>query len=201
VISPAVDGLIELTQTVAAVFEACGVTYYASHPLTNLLMGQSNATGNLVIVAVLKPSQSEVLIQELTAEFRTDPTEIHQTASGERSGFGLTHLQSWQLVEVWQSRADAFSKAKMARRLQYSLPSPMPHTQTTCRASIWLGSVEDTILEELLTQGGRSGQRWQNLLELLKFQAAYLDYAYLGEWANWLGVSQILSWALLEAEI
>ncbi|MFM7425513.1 MAG: hypothetical protein ACKO7W_11055 [Elainella sp.] len=186
-----VEQLIEFATAVANALEACGSSYYVAHGLTDLLLGQSAVQGNLVLVAALQPEQAEQLVSRLS-RFHIEPADVVQSAAGDLGGFGIVHPQHHQIAEVWRHPADEFSCAKMARRQSCEIGG----------LSLWLCSPEDAILDKLiLEQGGRSGQRWTGLLEILRTQAAGLDYTYLGEWAARLGVSPVLSWALIEAEI
>ncbi len=186
-----VEQWIEFAGAVAQVLEDCGSAYYVTQMLADLLLGQSCADGNLVLVAALQPDQGEQLASQLSC-FYIEPADVVQSAVGELGGFGIVHPQHRQIAEVWRHPADEFSRTKMARRRPYEISG----------LSLWLCSPEDAILDKLvLEQDGRSGQRWLGLLEILRAQAAGLDYLYLGEWASRLGVAQVLSWALIEAEI
>jgi hypothetical protein len=65
-----------------------------------------------------------------------------------------------------------------------------------------VASAEDAILTKLewFELGGRSSARqWQDLLGILKQQGAALDGAYLAQWADVLGVRDLLEQALVEA--
>jgi hypothetical protein len=186
-----IDQLIEFAAAVAHVLEDCGSAYYVTQMLADLLLGQASAQGNLILVAALQPNQAEQLVSRLS-HFHIAPADVVQSAAGELGGFGIVHPQHRQIAEVWRHRTDEFSCIKMARRQPYEIAG----------LSLWLCSPEDVILDKLvLEQGGRSGQRWSGLLDILRAQAAELDYAYLGEWSSRLGVSHVLSWALIEAEI
>lgn len=186
-----VEQLIEFASAIATALEACGSSYYVTHRLADLLLGQSSAQGNLILIAALQPEQAEQLVGRLSS-FHIEPADVVQSAAGNLGGFGVVHPQHHQIAEVWRHLTDEFSCAKMARRQLYEING----------LSLWLCSPEDAILDKLiLEQVGRSGLRWSGLLEILRTQAAALDYTYLGEWAARLGVSHVLSWALIEAEI
>lgn len=188
-----IDRLIGFTEELASVFEQCSIPYYAGHPLTSLLLGELSSEDNLVIVATITADQVPELVQSMPDHLYSDLSQISQALSGEGSGFGIVDATQQQMAEVWLSLPDEFSLSKMTRRVQY------PGN----RHSIWLCSAEDTVLDKLILEQyrDRSGPHWRGLMEVLKKQSSYLDYTYLGEWATRLGLSHILSLALLEAEI
>jgi hypothetical protein len=65
-----------------------------------------------------------------------------------------------------------------------------------------IASAEDTVLAKLQwyrDTGGVSDRQWNDVLGVLKVQAAALDRAYLDEWARELSLTDLLRRALDEA--
>jgi hypothetical protein len=65
-----------------------------------------------------------------------------------------------------------------------------------------VASAEDAILTKLewFEVGGRSSARqWNDILGIVKQQGVALDFTYLGQWADVLGVRDLLERVLVEA--
>lgn len=188
-----IDQLSQFASDVASVLEAQMLPYYVSNPLASSLLGYPLAHPNkLILIAAISPEQVSGLTANLIERFFVNPADIQQ-AVHEGSGFALRHLEHHQTAEIWLQQPDEFSIDKMERRIGYSAGNGQ---------NLWLCSPEDAILDKLLFEiGGRSHPGWTGLIELLRIQSSGLDYAYLGDWSVRLGLSQLVSAALLEAEI
>ena len=86
---------------------------------------------------------------------------------------------------------DDFSRQQIARRIW--VQSDIPGLQGIEFA---VASAEDTILAKLVwfRKGGEASERqWHDILGVVAVQGARLDQAYLREWADRLGVSDLLT--------
>jgi hypothetical protein len=188
-----IDQFSQFALEIATVLDIHQLPYYVGNPLASALWRYPwTEPTKLVLVVAIKSEHCSALTANLIKQFFVNPTDVQQ-AIHRGSGFTLRHLQHQQIAEIWLQQADEFSADKMNRRLQYSVPNS---------PTLWLCSPEDAILDKLLFEvSGRSHPGWPGLIQMLKVQSPYLDYAYLGDWSTRLGLSQLLSWALLEAEI
>jgi hypothetical protein len=69
---------------------------------------------------------------------------------------------------------------------------------------VWTCTAEDIVLQKLLwfEKGGKvSRQQWDDLLGVLKVNAATLDFEYLRQWSDELGIAPLRQEALAEADI
>ena len=69
-------------------------------------------------------------------------------------------------------------------------------------AIVYIATAEDTVLAKLVwfRKGGEvSDRQWSDVLGILKLQANQLDYQYMQEWSERLGVRDLLHKALGEA--
>jgi hypothetical protein len=85
----------------------------------------------------------------------------------------------------------------MARRQRKSVGDSSP-------VQLFFASAEDTVLAKLewYRKGGCvSDRQWRDLLGVLKVQSAALDKSYMREWANTLGVTDLLSRAFEDADL
>ena len=65
-----------------------------------------------------------------------------------------------------------------------------------------MASAEDVVLHKLAwyrSGGAISGRHWKVVLGILEVQPGRLDLAYLGRWADELGLNDLLQSALSEA--
>lgn len=66
----------------------------------------------------------------------------------------------------------------------------------------WVISPEDLVLQKLLWgSSSKSEKQWRDVLGILKLQAESLNYGYLAQWAEYLGLVDALIQALTEAGI
>ncbi len=109
-----------------------------------------------------------------------------------RSGraFNVIHLKGAFKFDMFPVGEDRFARSELARRR---------YTTTTITGleniEFPVASAEDTILAKLawFRKGGEvSDQQWHDILGVIRVQAGRLDLGYLQEWAEELGVADLL---------
>ncbi|MBD2462577.1 hypothetical protein H6G89_16145 [Oscillatoria sp. FACHB-1407] len=72
--------------------------------------------------------------------------------------------------------------------------------QLSEQQELYFASPEDTILNKLRWgKRSQSEKQWRDVLGILKVQVENLDYGYMADWANQLGILDDLQQALTEA--
>jgi hypothetical protein len=84
--------------------------------------------------------------------------------------------------------------------------SPVPHMESRGLRLMWISiaSPEDILLgkPDWYRQGGQiSEQQWNDVLGLLKVQHIFLDWEYIQQWAEKLGLTDLLANAMNEAGV
>jgi hypothetical protein len=174
-------------------FERLGITYYVGGSVSSSLHGLARRSQDVDVIAEIGPGQVHSLVQALQRDYYVDE-QAWQAAVRRGLPYNIIHLGTMLKVDLMPLKRRAFSREE-ARRAQ-------PHLLEAGTHPVRVASAEDAILTKLewFELGGRSSARqWQDLLGILKQQGAALDGAYLAQWADVLGVRDLLEQALVEA--
>jgi hypothetical protein len=186
-----IEDPLSLASMIANRLESLGINYYIGGSLVSSLLGESRYSEDLDLVIEVAPYQSSDLIQALENEFYISEIAVEDALYGRCTSFNIISLASSEKIDLFIARTDPFSRSKMARRIKYSLSN---------RTSVWLCSAEDIILQKLLWgKASRSEKQWRDVLGVLKVQCETLDYSYLTDWADELGLLDSLTQALTQS--
>jgi hypothetical protein len=112
-----------------------------------------------------------------------------------RSSCNLIHRTTGFKVDLFLRRDRAFSRAEMERARTVELAPGV---------NMRVASAEDCVLSKLewYEKGGQvSDRQWRDVLGVIKEQGASLDLNHLQDWAQKLGLVELLARALREAGI
>lgn len=182
---------IQVTLQVVSAFNRLEIPYLIGGSLASAVHGIVRATMDADLVADIKPEQVLPLVALLEGEFYIDAQMIHD-AIQHTSSFNLIHLETMFKVDVFILRQRAFDINQMQRRIPQSLgdaPGELAYFSTA----------EDIILAKLewfLAGGETSERQWRDILGVLDIQSDRLDFEYLRNWAEKLGMQDLLQRAL-----
>ena len=182
--------LLAVSRVVAA-FEALGVEYLVGGSLASSVFGEPRQTLDADLVARLFGRHAQPLVERLSKEFYADLPAI-ENAIQTQGSFNLIHLETVTKVDVFVRWRDPFGQSQFARRQKKSVGQVPP-------LELFFASAEDTVLAKLewYRKGGCiSDKQWRDLLGVLKVQGVALDRAYLTDWADKLGIADLLQRAL-----
>jgi hypothetical protein len=191
---PAPSEIFQVTRRVAAALDAAGVRYFLGGSVASALYGEARSTRDVDLVAAMLTHQVEPFLAAVGDGFYADATAI-RTAVAARCSFNVIHLETMVKVDIFIFKADPFGRSQFARRTPRQLSPDDP-------TSIYVASAEDTVLAKLQWYregGGVSDRQWNDVLGVLKVQAATLDRAYLEEWARELALTDLLRRAFDDA--
>ncbi|MFN8499922.1 MAG: hypothetical protein U0641_18870 [Anaerolineae bacterium] len=186
---------IAITLTVIATFDALHVPYLIGGSFASGVYGVVRSTMDADLVADLRAEHVEALVSALTGEFYVDARAIYD-AIRERGSFNVIHLATMFKVDVFLPRGRPYDTAEFERRIRRVVANAPDR-------SAYVASAEDTILTKLewYRSGGEVSERqWRDILGILKTQGALLDVVYLREWAQQLGIADLLELALGAAD-
>ena len=186
--------IIEISLKVVRVFEKLDIAYHIGGSLASSAFGVARATSDVDIVADIKQEQVSPIEESLKEEFYVD-AEMIRNAIEHQSSFNLIHLETMFKVDVFVLKDQPFDKQAFLRRFQ------KPVSEDSSR-QLFFATPEDIILNKLkwYKMGGcTSDRQWSDVLGVLKVQGEQLDMAYLKQWAEELGISDLLRKALDEA--
>ncbi len=181
----------EVLLQVVGVLDDLRIAYYVVGSVASSLYGVSRATGDVDIVADVKPAHIAPLFNALKEDFYIDDLAIRRSIQYRRP-FNVIHFDSLNKVDVYSVPDDDFSRQELARRRREAL---VPGTDASPAKTVYLATPEDTILSKLrwYRQGGGASERQlDDVAGVIKVQAGRLDLDYLREWADRLHVIDLL---------
>lgn len=176
----------ELGQVIRAV-ESTGLKYCLTGSLASTTWGRPRATYDADILIELTARDVDAL---LTAFPPPDWYLDRSTAieAIESSGeFNAIHAPTGTKVDFWVRPRTPSGAARLARRLREQIAG----------VPCWVLSPEDTILAKLeWFRAAPSDRQKQDVSGIIELRADALDYEYLREWAERLGVRDLLDQAI-----
>jgi hypothetical protein len=196
-LSPLATDVIEdpicLALTLAYILDRLQISHYVGGSLASSLFGEPRFSEDLDLIIALAPEQSRTFIQAFESSFYVSETALDDALNGRCVSFNVIRTLSGEKVDLFISKPDDFSVSKMLRRISYPISADN---------SIWICSVEDIILQKLVWgQGSQSEKQWRDVLGVLKVQCNRLDYGYLAQWSDRLGILDALNQAITQAGI
>lgn len=178
---------------IARIFEEQGIAYVVVGSFASSMRGLYRTTADLDIVADIKPGQIKPLVAALQENFYADEQAVRQAVSQHRS-FNVIHFDSVFKVDIFIPPVDDFSRQQLARRQPEKIAPDIEQR-------IHVATAEDTILAKLrwYRAGGEvSSAQWNDCLGIIGSQGERLDIGYLHEYADRIGVRDLLEKALGE---
>ncbi len=154
-------------------------------------------TQDVDLVADLREEHIGALVDALQDEFYVD-AEMIRDAIQRRTPFNVIHLEEAFKIDVFLVLRAPWAQLQMARRRPISI-NPDDPSET-----LYFSSPEDIILHKLdwyRQGGGVSDRQWNDVLGVLKVQAAGLEAEYLRHWASELALTDLLDRAVHQAGV
>ena len=182
---------LQVAFLVIDVLQDLGLEYHLGGSYASAVHGIPRQTHDVDLVVEMGPGVERKIATALEGRFYVDEPAIAR-AVRERSSFNVVHLDTGIKVDLFVKGSSPFDESEFGRRVPIRVGDSPPK-------EIFLKSAEDTILRKLLwyRMGGEvSDRQWQDVRGVVGVQAEALDRAYLGEWADRLGVRDLLDLAL-----
>lgn len=184
---------LQVTLTVTNLLDDLGIPYVIGGSMASIIHGMLRTTMDVDIVADMQLAHVDSFVTGLQGAFYADEQMIQQ-AIERRSSFNLIHLNTIFKVDIFIPKGRPFDQQQLDRRISEQIGSES-------NEKIWVLSAEDVILAKLewFRIGGEVSERqWRDILGVLKTQQTALDINYLRQWAQSLGVADLLERALEE---
>ena len=190
-----IDNLTVL-RAVSAILDDLEIVHAVGGSWASGLYGEPRFTRDADISVEPFPGKETLLVRRFEPPDYYVNLDAVRQAVRERSTFNIIHVTSGFKVDLFVRKERAFERSVLERRSRSCLPdgteTPFP-----------LVSPEDIILLKLewYRLGGEiSDRQWSDVLGVLRVQAPDLDRAYLTQWAEALGVRDLLDRAVSEAD-
>ncbi|MCA9974283.1 MAG: hypothetical protein KDE56_04945 [Anaerolineales bacterium] len=184
---------LQVTLRVTSLLDELGIPYAIGGSMASIIHGMLRTTMDVDIVADMQSEQAAAFVAGLQDAFYADEQMIQQ-AIQRQSSFNLIHLKTMFKVDIFIPKRRAFDQQQLGRRIAERIGADSDK-------QIWVLSAEDIILAKLdwFRLGGEVSERqWRDVLGVLKTQGQTLDVEYLQQWAQSLGVADLMEYALGE---
>lgn len=185
------EGLLRLLE----VLDRLEIAYMIGGSGASSVHGLVRTTGDLDIVATIGLHDVQLLVAELRKDFYIAEEQVRAAVEHSRS-FNVIHYRSSYKFDIFPLTADRYQQVQFGRR-RHETSSLF----TGDPLELAVASPEDVILSKLrwFHMGGKvSEQQWHDVLGVIAVQRDRLDLRYLREWAEYLGIPDLLEQALAE---
>lgn len=185
--------VIEALTPLVEALDQLGIVYYIGGSVSSSLHGLARRTQDVDVIADIQLAQVDPLVQLLQSDYYLDEQAWRDAV---RRGllYNLIHLSTMMKVDLIPLKQRAFTREE-ARRAQ-------THVLEAGTRPVRVASAEDAILTKLewFEMGGRSSARqWNDILGIMRQQGTALDLNYLSQWADAIGVRDLLEQGLIDA--
>ncbi|MCC6901149.1 MAG: hypothetical protein IT377_19405 [Polyangiaceae bacterium] len=174
---------------IAQALEELGVRYAVGGSVASSIYGVPRSTQDIDLVAELFGKHVDPLVARLARDFYIDADMIRD-ALARQASFNVIHLATMFKADIFAFKRDPWMISEMSRSRLETLPTEAGPVV------IRFASPEDTLLHKLVwfRLGDETSERqWSDVLGILKIQGDRLEHGYLDEWAEPLGVADLLA--------
>jgi hypothetical protein len=189
------EDALSAAEQIAAILESLGVRYMLGGSMASAVWSEPRFTRDVDMVADLKDSNVAPFLRALGERWYADETLIREAIT-RRSSFNVIRFERMVKVDVFVPPDSGFHASKWGRvrRAKLSQDSATPLAIT---------SPEDIVLQKLdwyRTGGEVSELQWRDVTSLLRTLRSELERSYLDEWAQRMGLAELLERAWRDAQ-
>lgn len=183
---------VSLAAKLHPIFEQLSIPYYITGGVAAIAYGEPRTTQDLDLVMAISPDGIDSLVRALTGAGFYVPG-VDDVKSNRMRTLQITDMASISRADLMVSGNDEFDRQKFERRRRFS---------SLGVEGLYFASPEDVILNKLRwRQRSGSEKQWRDVLGVLKVQNESLDFRYLRDWGEELGLTEELDRAFTEAGI
>jgi hypothetical protein len=180
------DDLLDVTLTVTAALDQCGIPYTVGGSLASSVSGEPRASLDADVVVQMRPDQIDDLVKLLGDEFYADGDAIRRAIDA-GSSTNLVHRPTGIKVDLFPAASFLDHQQLMRRQLVKVANDPDRY--------LYVHSPEDILLQKLhwyRLGGGTSERQWRDVVSIVLVQGSRVDREYLAIVAGRIGVSDLL---------
>jgi hypothetical protein len=185
--------LVTALRPLADALDALGIPYFIGGSVASSAHGIARASLDTDVVALLEPEHVDAIVSRLGSAYYI-PVDRLRTAAASKLWCNFIHLATMFKIDLFVSKGRQFDRRATARARRQPLdegPDPL---------QVPVASAEDTVLAKLewfRSDGETSEPQWWDIVGVLRVNAD-VDRSYLREWADSLGVTDLLERALAD---
>lgn len=183
-------------QRLLVILDGLQLDYVIGGSLASSFYGIPRATNDIDAVVDLAPERLEAFLRAAEVDFYLDP-HVAAEAVRERRVFNLLDRRDFDRVDIFVLPETPSRRQQVLRRRKGEL------VFGSRRLWAFLPSPEDLILTKLewYQLGNQVSERqWDDVRNVLRLQAANLDWSYLTDWAAAMGLTTLLARARAEVQ-
>ena len=181
-------------EQVLAALDELEIPYFIGGSVASGSYGLPRQTNHIDMVADFSRADVAAFCESLQGEFYIDLTAALAAIRAGRA-FNAIHLKGAFKFDFFPADSEGFAQSELGRR-RYVV-STVPGLEAV---AFPISSPEDTVLAKLVwfrEGGGVSDRQWHDILGILSVQAGRLDLVYMRDWAETLGIADLLERALI----
>jgi hypothetical protein len=172
----------EALQLALARLDDCGIPYMITGSFASNVQGVPRATQDADVIIAANQKSLDRFMKILGADFYASP-EAAKEALQREGIFNIVHLETGFKIDLIIRKSRPFSRTEFSRRQKANFLGQ----------SRWFATAEDIILAKLeWSKIGNSERQVTDALNVAKIRRNNLNWPYLQEWAEELGVKDLL---------
>ena len=183
---------IQLAAELHELFVANDISYYVTGGVAAVAYGETRTTQDLAVVLAVEFTE----LTRIAAIFETAGfyvSGLDDVIAKRMSSFQVTQIATISRADLMIPAETEFSRIQLARRQTIPI--------STGR-DVYFASPEDVIINKLIWgKQSQSEKQWRDVLSIMKTQREGLEYNYLKEWTNKLGITSDYLQATIEAGV
>ena len=184
----------QILEAVAAVLDDLNIPYLVGGSFASIAYGTHRTTQDVDFVVDIRLNQADSLVEALKERFYISDDAVREGIR-RRGMFNAIHYETSFKVDFYVLKEGAYDRVQFERRGAATLDE-------TSERMIMMASPEDTVVKKLeWYKLGEciSERQWNDVIGVMKVQGERLDEKYMREWADKLGIADLLEKALTEA--
>ena len=183
---------IQLAAELHDLFIANDISYYVTGGVAAVAYGETRTTQDLdVVLAIDLTDLPQIAAILETAGFYV--SGLDDVIAQRMFSFQATQIETISRVDLMVASSTEYARTQLSRRKTIPI---------SAGKDVYFASPEDVVINKLLWgKSSQSEKQWRDVLSILKTQQESLDYQYLNEWADRLGITVDYLRATVEAGV
>lgn len=187
-----IQNSIQLAAELHDLFIANNINYYVTGGVAAVAYGEARTTQDLGVVLAIDladlPRVSNIFE---AAGFYV--SGLDDVIAKRMSSFQITQIETISRADLMVASSTEYSRIELSRRRTIPISTGK---------DVYFASPEDVIINKLLWgKSSQSEKQWRDVLSIMKTQQESLDYKYINEWADKLGLTVDYLRATVEAGV